>query len=59
MTFPKLMCFDFWRGKIGTDRVPRYVRCVDNWPMSVTKIKKVILGEKISDELKSKDNSGW
>tara|TARA_Y100001968_G_scaffold135072_1_gene123229 strand:- start:7073 stop:8740 length:1668 start_codon:yes stop_codon:yes gene_type:complete len=45
---------DFCRGKIATYRVPRYVRFVDDWPMSGTKIKKVILREMISDELKSK-----
>ena len=45
---------DFCRGKIATYRVPRYVRFVDDWPMSGTKIKKVILREMIADELKSK-----
>ena len=45
---------DFCRGKIATYRVPRYIRFVDDWPMSGTKIKKVILREMIADELKSK-----
>ena len=45
---------DFCRGKIATYRVPRYVRFVEDWPMSGTKIKKVILREMIADELKSK-----
>ena len=45
---------DFCRGKIATYRVPRYVRFVEDWPMSDTKIKKVILREMIADELKSK-----
>ena len=45
---------DFCRGKIATYRVPRYVRFVDDWPMSGTKIKKVILREMIAEELKSK-----
>ena len=42
------------RDRIATYRVPRYVRFVDDWPMSGTKIKKVILREMIADELKSK-----
>ena len=45
---------DFCRGKIATYRVPRYIRFVDDWPMSGTKIKKVILREMIAEELKSK-----
>ena len=45
---------DFCRGKIATYRVPRYVRFVEDWPMSGTKIKKVILREMIAEELKSK-----
>ena len=45
---------DFCKGKIATYRIPRYVRFVDDWPMSGTKIKKVILREMIADELKAK-----
>lgn len=41
-------------GKIATYRVPRYVRFVDEWPMSGTKIKKVDLRERIADELRTK-----
>jgi fatty-acyl-CoA synthase len=37
---------------IATFRVPRYVRFVDEWPMSGTKIKKFVLRERIADELK-------
>lgn len=42
---------DFCRGKIATFRVPRYVRFVDEWPMSGTKVKKYVLREQIAKEL--------
>jgi fatty-acyl-CoA synthase len=42
----------FCLGRIATYRVPRYVRFVDEWPMSGTKIKKFVLRERIADELK-------
>ena len=42
---------DFCRGKIATFRVPRYVRFVNEWPMSGTKIKKFELRERIAHEL--------
>jgi fatty-acyl-CoA synthase len=42
---------DFCRGKIATFKVPRYVRFVDGWPMSGTKIRKVELRERIAAEL--------
>ena len=45
---------DFCKGKIATYRIPRYVRFVDDWPMSGTKIKKIVLREMIAEELKSK-----
>jgi fatty-acyl-CoA synthase len=38
-------------GKIATFKVPRYVRFVDEWPMSGTKIQKYILRERIRQEL--------
>ena len=41
-------------GEIATFRVPRYVRFVTEWPMSGTKIKKVILREMIAADLKEK-----
>lgn len=41
-------------GKLATYRVPRYVRFVTEWPMSGTKIKKVVLREWIANELKEK-----
>ena len=45
---------DFCKGKIATYRIPRYVRFVDDWPMSGTKIKKIVLREMIAEELKNK-----
>ena len=42
---------DYCRGQIATFRVPRYVRFVDDWPMSGTKIKKFELRERIAAEL--------
>jgi fatty-acyl-CoA synthase len=44
---------DFCAGQIATFKVPRYVRFVDQWPMSGTKIKKVDLREAIATELRS------
>lgn len=38
---------------IATYKVPRYVRFVEEWPMSGTKIKKYILRERIAEELKA------
>ncbi|GAA4896027.1 class I adenylate-forming enzyme family protein [Actinomycetospora straminea] len=38
-------------GRIATFRVPRYVRFVDAWPMSGTKIRKVELRARIAEEL--------
>jgi fatty-acyl-CoA synthase len=43
---------DFCRGSIATYRIPRYVRFVDDWPMSGTKIKKYALRDKIAAELR-------
>ncbi len=42
---------DFCRGQISTFKVPRYVRFLDEWPMSGTKIKKYELRERIAAEL--------
>ncbi|MEJ2885055.1 class I adenylate-forming enzyme family protein [Actinomycetospora aeridis] len=38
-------------GRIASFRVPRYVRFVDAWPMSGTKIRKVELRGRIAEEL--------
>jgi fatty-acyl-CoA synthase len=42
---------DYCRGQIATFKVPRYVRFVDEWPMSGTKIQKFVLRERITAEL--------
>ena len=42
---------DYCRGEIATFKVPRYVRFVDEWPMSGTKIQKFKLREQITSEL--------
>ncbi|MGW1738579.1 class I adenylate-forming enzyme family protein [Nocardia sp. NPDC001965] len=42
---------DYCLGAIATYRAPRYVRFVEEWPMSGTKIKKYVLRERIRDEL--------
>ncbi|MEE8245015.1 MAG: hypothetical protein V3R27_08465, partial [Pseudomonadales bacterium] len=36
---------EFCRGKIAGFKVPRYVRFVDEWPMSSTKVQKFRLQE--------------
>jgi fatty-acyl-CoA synthase len=43
---------EFCRGKLASYKVPRYVRFVDDWPMSGTKIKKTELRARICDEIK-------
>jgi fatty-acyl-CoA synthase len=37
--------------RLATFKVPRYVRFVDEWPMSGTKIQKFQLRERIAAEL--------
>lgn len=44
---------DFCRDSIATYKIPRYVRFVDTWPMSGTKIRKVDLRHRITAELSS------
>lgn len=39
------------RGRIASFKVPRYVRTVDEWPMSATKIQKFRLREQLEQEL--------
>jgi fatty-acyl-CoA synthase len=41
----------FCRGQIASYKVPRYVRFVEEWPMSGTKIQKFVLREAIAAEL--------
>ena len=42
---------DFCKGSIASYKIPRYVRFVDEWPMSSTKIQKFRLRDSICDEL--------
>ena len=44
---------EFCLGSIATFKVPRYVRFVDEWPMSGTKIQKFQLRERIAAELEA------
>ncbi|MCP3975683.1 MAG: AMP-binding protein [bacterium] len=41
----------FCLGAIATFKVPRYVRFVEEWPMSGTKVKKYVLRDQIAAEL--------
>ncbi len=43
---------DYCLNRIATFKVPRYVRFVDEWPMSGTKIQKFKLRERIAAELR-------
>jgi fatty-acyl-CoA synthase len=42
---------DFCLGQIATFKVPRYVRFVEEWPMSGTKIQKFVLRQALTEEL--------
>jgi fatty-acyl-CoA synthase len=42
---------EYCTGKISTFKVPRYVRFIDEWPMSGTKVQKYKLRERIAAEL--------
>jgi acyl-CoA synthetase (AMP-forming)/AMP-acid ligase II len=42
---------DFCTGTISSFKVPRYVRVVDSWPMSATKIQKFKLRDQLCGEL--------
>lgn len=42
---------NFCRGKISSFKIPRYVRFVDEYPMSGTKVRKHELRSRIADEL--------
>lgn len=42
---------DFCRGRIAGFKVPRYVRFVDEWPMSGTKVQKFRLRDRLAAEL--------
>jgi fatty-acyl-CoA synthase len=44
---------EFCVGRIASFKVPRYVRIVDRWPMSGTKIQKFALREWMAEELRA------
>ncbi|MEX2525796.1 MAG: class I adenylate-forming enzyme family protein [Gammaproteobacteria bacterium] len=46
---------EFCRERIASFKVPRYVRYVEEWPMSSTKIQKFKLQEQMLEELESGD----
>jgi acyl-CoA synthetase (AMP-forming)/AMP-acid ligase II len=41
----------YCRGEIAGFKVPRYVRFVDEWPMSATKVQKFRLRDELIEEL--------
>jgi fatty-acyl-CoA synthase len=42
----------YCRGKVASFKIPRYLRIVEEWPMSGTKIQKARLRKRIAQELK-------
>jgi acyl-CoA synthetase (AMP-forming)/AMP-acid ligase II len=46
---------DFCRGDIASFKIPRYVRFVDEWPMSTSKIQKFRLRDQLLRELGMQD----
>lgn len=48
---------DHCSGKLARFKIPRYVRFVDGWPMSTSKIQKFRLKAQIAQELKSQSES--
>lgn len=45
---------DFCQGKLARFKIPRYVRFVEDWPMSTSKIQKFKLKDQITQELANK-----
>ena len=42
---------EYCYGQVATYKIPRYLRIVEEWPMSGTKIQKFRLRERIAAEL--------
>ncbi len=42
---------NYCKGQLSSFKIPRYVRFVEDWPMSATKIQKIRLREQIASEL--------
>jgi fatty-acyl-CoA synthase len=47
----------YCKGRIATFKIPRYLRVVEEWPMSGTKIQKFKLRARIADELRAAEIS--
>ncbi|MEM9618959.1 MAG: AMP-binding protein [Pseudomonadota bacterium] len=45
------------QGKLARFKIPRYVRFVDDWPMSTSKIQKFKLKEQIAREIEASSNN--
>jgi fatty-acyl-CoA synthase len=45
---------EFCRGQIASFKIPRYVRFVDDWPMSGTKIQKYVLRDRIAADVEAR-----
>jgi fatty-acyl-CoA synthase len=43
--------FEYMQGRLSSFKIPRYVRFVDTWPMSATKVRKDVLRAQLLDEL--------
>ena len=48
---------DFCRGEIASFKIPRYVRVIDEWPMSTSKIQKFRLRDQLLRELGLRDTA--
>lgn len=46
---------DFCAGEIARFKIPRYIRFVEHWPMSATKVRKSELRERLVAELRGED----
>ena len=49
LTHEEVVAFGY--GRVASYKIPRYLRIVDEWPMSGTKIQKFRLRERITEEL--------
>jgi len=47
----------FCKGKIASFKIPKYVRFVESWPMSATKVQKHKLREQLEQELQKEKGS--
>lgn len=52
-TFEEQDVVEFMRGKVASFKIPRYVRFVEEWPMSATKVRKDVLRASLLEEIES------